>query len=67
MIAAAADQLYNETHKAVIEFIIANPEKMEKAHRIEWAAHNLERSADRVINICEWVVYMGSGKYVEMS
>ncbi|KAA3659412.1 MAG: phosphate transport system regulatory protein PhoU [Chloroflexi bacterium] len=64
---SAVDQLYNQTHRAVIEYVIDNPEKMEKAHRIEWAAHNLERSADRVINICEWVVYMGTGKFEEMS
>ncbi|MCA9921590.1 MAG: phosphate signaling complex protein PhoU [Anaerolineales bacterium] len=63
----AVDTLYNQTHKAVIDYIIAHPEKMEKAHRIEWTAHNLERSADRVINICEWVVYVGTGKYEEMS
>ncbi len=64
---SAVDQLYNQTHKSVIEYVIANPQKMEKAHRIEWAAHNLERSADRVTNICEWVVYMGTGKFEEMS
>jgi len=63
----AVDHLYNQTHKAVIDYVINNPGKMEKAHRIEWAAHNLERSADRVINICEWVVYIGNGKYEEMS
>ncbi len=63
----AIDTLYNQAHRAVTDYIIAHPEKMEKAHRIEWAAHNLERSADRVINICEWVVYMGTGEYEEMS
>ena len=63
----AVDQLYNQTHKAVLNYVIANPEKMEEMHRIEWAAHNLERSADRVTNICEWVVYIGTGKYEEMS
>lgn len=60
------DILYYKTHEAVINHVINNPQKMEKAHRVEWAAHNLERSADRVTNICEWVVYMGTGKYVEL-
>ena len=27
---------------------------------------NLERAADRVINICEWVVYMANGHFYEM-
>jgi phosphate transport system protein len=35
-------------------------------NRLEWAVHNLERSADRVTNICEWIVYMVDGVYVEM-
>ena len=33
---------------------------------LEWALHNLERAADRVTNICEWVVYMVTGQYIEM-
>jgi phosphate transport system protein len=27
-----------------------------------WVAHNLERAADRVINICEGVVFTVTGK-----
>ena len=30
--------------------------------RLIWVAHNLERSADTVTNICERVVYMVTGK-----
>ena len=29
------------------------------------AAHHLERAADRVVNICEWVVYAVTGELVE--
>jgi phosphate transport system protein len=29
-------------------------------------AHNLERLADRVINICEWVVYIETGELLEL-
>jgi phosphate transport system protein len=31
-----------------------------------WAAHNLERAADRVVNICERVVFTVTGEMVEM-
>lgn len=61
------DQLYYQSYQAIIKFVMENPEKMEKANWIEWACHNLERTADRVINICEWVVYMETGVYEEMS
>ena len=57
------DVLYNETYRAVMKFMAANSDSFELAQRLEWAAHNLERAADRVTNICEWVVYLASGDY----
>jgi phosphate transport system protein len=32
-----------------------------------WTAHNLERIADRVTNICERVVYEATGEMAEMN
>ncbi|HYU17434.1 MAG TPA: hypothetical protein VEQ11_01945 [Chloroflexota bacterium] len=32
-----------------------------------WAAHNLERIADRVTNICERVVFLVTGQMEEMN
>ncbi|MDQ6674775.1 MAG: phosphate transport system regulatory protein PhoU, partial [Chloroflexota bacterium] len=32
-----------------------------------WAAHNLERVADRVQNICERVVFVVTGRMQELS
>ena len=31
-----------------------------------WAAHNLERLADRVTNICERTIYVATGKLEEL-
>jgi phosphate transport system protein len=36
-----------------------------RATRLIWAAHNLERSADRITNICERVIFMVTGKMEE--
>jgi phosphate transport system protein len=41
------------------------PEAVERANHLLWAAHNLERYADRTINICERVEYMCTGVYRE--
>lgn len=57
------DKLYNRTYRAVMNYMAANPDSFELAQRLEWAAHNLERAADRVTNMCEWVVYLASGQY----
>ena len=46
--------------------IIADPTKMEQANYITWAAHNLERSADRVTNICERAVFTVTGDMQEL-
>lgn len=59
----AVDKLYNETYRAVMAYMADNPDAFELAQRLEWAAHNLERAADRVTNICEWVVYLATGQY----
>jgi phosphate transport system protein len=60
------DDLYNQAYRAVIHSVMEDPTSLAHAHHLEWAIHNVERSADRVINICEWIVYMTAGEYVEM-
>jgi phosphate transport system protein len=40
---------------------------IQRATYLIWVAHNLERIADRVTNICERVVYLVEGKYEEMN
>ncbi len=60
------DDLFNELYEAIINIVLADPTQIHRASRLEWALHNLERAADRTINICEWVVYMITGVYAEM-
>lgn len=61
------DDLYNQIYRELIALIMANPQNMDQATYLLWAAHNLERAADRVINICERVVYTVTGEMAEMS
>lgn len=63
------DALFNQLYGDIISYVsaaAADPGIVNRANQMEWALHNLERSADRVINICEWVVYMVTGVYAEM-
>jgi phosphate transport system protein len=36
------------------------------ATHLLWAAHNLERIADRVTNVCERVVFLVTGRMAEI-
>lgn len=62
----AVDTLFNTIYADIIRHITANPHSAEACNLIEWSLHNLERAADRVINICEWVVFMVTNVYSEL-
>jgi len=56
------DDLYNQVFRELLTFMIEDPKTITRATRLIWVAHNLERSADRVTNICERVVFIVTGK-----
>ncbi len=60
------DELYNMINLELIQLVIANPAIMDRANYFSWAAHNLERAADRVVNICERIIYTVTGEFIEM-
>jgi phosphate transport system protein len=60
------DALFNQLHGDIIKYVLTDPKVIDQANQMGWVLHNLERSADRVTNICEWVVYMVTGVYAEM-
>jgi phosphate transport system protein len=60
------DVLFNQIYRNLLTYAMENPSSIEQINYLEWVAHNLERAADRVTNICEWVVYAAVGEYVEM-
>lgn len=61
------DDLYKVIYRQLAEFIMEHPQEIDAMHRLDWANHNLERLADRVSNICEWIVYMDTGSLVEFN
>jgi phosphate transport system protein len=59
------DGLYNQVYRELLTYIISDPRTIDQATLLLWVAHNLERAADRVSNICERVIFTVSGKLVE--
>jgi phosphate transport system protein len=60
------DALYNQVYRELLTFIMSDPHTIDQATYLLWVAHNLERAADRVTNICERVVFTVTGKMMEM-
>jgi phosphate transport system protein len=60
------DDLYNQVFRELLSYMIEDPKTITRATRLVWVAHNLERSADRVTNICERVVFFVTGKMEEI-
>jgi len=59
------DDLYDQIYRELITYIISDPKNIEGASHLIWVAHNLERSADRVVNICERVIFTVTGELIE--
>ena len=60
------DALYNRVYRDLLALIIEDPRRIDQATHLLWAAHNLERAADRVSNICERTIFMVTGEMHEL-
>jgi phosphate transport system protein len=60
------DNLYDQVFRELLTFMMEDPRTITRATRLIWVGHNLERTGDRVTNICERVVFMVTGKMEEL-
>ncbi|NJC96194.1 MAG: phosphate signaling complex protein PhoU [Anaerolineae bacterium] len=60
------DNLYGQIYRELMLFVIQDPRAIERANYLLWTAHNLERLADRVTNICERTVFIVTGELKEI-
>jgi phosphate transport system protein len=60
------DELFNKCYRSIVNAMIANPAIIDDSSLLLWIVHNLERFADRVVNICERTVFIKSGEMLEM-
>ncbi len=61
------DRLYDRVYNELLTCMIKDPNTISKATPLIWAAHNLERIADRVTNICERIAYLSTGTMQEIN
>ncbi len=61
------DALYNQVYRELMLCIIQDPRSVERANWLLWVAHNLERVADRVTNICERTMFVITGEIKEIN
>jgi phosphate transport system protein len=60
------DALYNQVYRELMTYILTDPACIEQANHLLWAAHYLERAADRVSNVCERTIFMATGTMAEL-
>ncbi len=61
------DALYDQVYRELLVFMMDDPRTITQATYLLWVAHNLERIADRTTNIAERVIFMDSGKIVDLN
>jgi phosphate transport system protein len=61
------DNLYKRIYRELVAVMLEDPSTIDRANNLMWVAHNLERMADRVTNICERTIYIATGSLVELS
>ena len=59
------DDLYDQIYRELMTFVLSDPSNIEDVNHLLWVAHNLERTADRVVNICERVIFTVTGEQIE--
>ncbi len=63
---SVVDGLYDQVFRELLTFMMVDPKTINRATRLIWVAHNLERAADRARNISERVVFTVTGKMEEI-
>lgn len=60
------DTMYSQVYVNLIRMIGRDENSIQRANWILWVAHNLERVADRVTNICERTIFTVTGELKEI-
>jgi len=58
------DDLYAKVQRDLMDLVKSDPDNAERATYLMWVAHNVERVADRAMNIVERALYQATGELV---
>lgn len=60
------DEIFNQIYIGLVECMMKDKKSIDHANHLQWAAHNIERMSDRVINICERTLFIATGEMNEL-
>jgi phosphate transport system protein len=60
------DALYDRVFRRAMSYVQTDPVHMDQMNYLIMVAYSLERTADRVINMCERIIYMVEGEVVDL-
>jgi phosphate transport system protein len=60
------DKIFNRAEHTIIHTMVSRPDITDHSNLLLWVAHNIERMADRVTNICERTIFVGTGELAEL-
>lgn len=60
------DAIFKHITKELIENMMDDKSLVPLANELQWAAHNIERMSDRVVNICERTIFIATGVMNEL-
>lgn len=63
---AEIDRVYDQLYRELLTYMLEDPKNITRATYLLWVSHNLERIADRAVNICERVTFMTTGEFREL-
>ena len=61
------DDLYDKVYHDLVEYMINDPDTVQRATYLLWVAHDLERIADRATNIAEQVEFLVNGSSLDIA
>ncbi len=61
------DVLYDNIYHDLLNIMTEDSTTVNRATYLLWVSHNLERFGDRIVNICERVIFVATGELVEIS